>query len=145
MSSIGVSPMFAVRCHARNRKHMTIEYRIWRRICWVGGVISIPAVLFLFFQPNVGTLGNTLTIAANIFVFGLGGTGALLAVLTRIGFVQFHYTDKDRQSFSYRMEKRVAEMSLKNKRGFSSRYYENLDLIPPQRSSQPSNSKTPSR
>jgi hypothetical protein len=66
-----------------------------------------------------------------IVIFSFAGSGALLAILTRAGVVELTYSDADKQTTSYKMAKKVAEMEQSQGRGFSGRYYENIGLTPP--------------
>jgi hypothetical protein len=90
-------------------------------------------VLFLFVRPDWGVWSHWLKISAYIFLFSLGGSGALLAILMRVGIVRMIYSDNDKQSMPYRMSKAVAEMEQSQQRGFSDGYYENLGVKPPKR------------
>jgi len=87
-------------------------------------------VLFLFFEPNVGAWHQALEIAAFTYIFSIGGLGALLALLTRAGVVEFVYSDADKDTFEYKMAKMVAERERHNSLGakFSERYFQSFDI-----------------
>lgn len=108
---------------------MTIRFKTLQRFGRIGSILAAPAVLFLFFQPNVGQLSRPLEIVSNVFLFSLGGIGALAAILIRAGVVQFTYSEADKHTLMYQMSKYVAL----RERGiwgatFSRRYYESFDL-----------------
>ena len=79
---------------------MTFRYSSWRWFTRVASILAIPAVAVLFIQP-----GRTFEIAAYVFVFGVGASGALVGILFRTGALRFTYTDADRRSFSYRLSR----------------------------------------
>jgi hypothetical protein len=107
---------------------MTIRYQMWRKFVRVGSILALPFALFLFMRPDWGVWSRWLTVAAYIFLFSLGGAGALLAILTRTGIIQMIYSDGDKQSMHYKIAKGVAEREQNNRFGFSDSYYENLDV-----------------
>lgn len=84
---------------------MTIRYQSWRWFIRVAAILAIPAVAVLFFEP-----GRALEIAAYVFVFGVGASGALVAILLRTGGLRFTYTDVDRRSIEYRLSSLVRHM-----------------------------------
>ena len=51
----------------------------------------------------------------------------------RAGVVELTYSDTDKQTTSYKMAKKVAEVEQSQVRGFSDRYYENIGVKPPER------------
>jgi hypothetical protein len=110
---------------------MKIRHQTWRRFAWTGGILAIPAAFFLFIQPDIGVWTHRLEIAAFAFIFSLGGLGGLLAILSRMGGVQFTYSDADKRTLAYRLSKLVAEMEHAQGRGFSARYYESLGVTQP--------------
>lgn len=113
---------------------MTIRYQTWRRFTRVGSILAVPFVLFLFVRPEWGVWGPRLQVAAYIFLSSLGGTGALLAILTRAGIIRIMYSNNDKQSMHYKMSKTVAKREQNKQFRFSDSYYENLDVSPPKRS-----------
>ncbi len=68
-----------------------------------------------------------------IFCASVAGSGALVAIFMRTGFIQFTYSDADKQSMGYKMSQTVAEMELIQKRGFSDSYYDGLGVKPPKK------------
>ena len=110
---------------------MTIRQQTWRRFTRVGSILALPVVLFLFLRPDWGVWSNRLKIASYIFLFSVGGVGALLAILTRVGFVRMIYSEADKRSMDYKMSKLVAETERNQQRGFSDSYYESLGVEPP--------------
>ena len=112
---------------------MQIRFQTWRRFIWIAGFLAIPAALFLFVQPDFGEWSRRLEIASYIFIFGVGCLGGLLAILTRVGVVQFIYSDADKRTMAYRMSRLVAEMEQSHGRGFSDTYYESLGVRPPKK------------
>jgi hypothetical protein len=110
---------------------MTIRYVLWRRFVWLVSVVALPVVAFLFFEPNIGAIAEPARVAAIVFIFGAGCTGAAVAILTRVGILQFRYSDADKRRWHYRMAEFVARMEHAQQRGFSSRYYESFGLTPP--------------
>jgi hypothetical protein len=110
---------------------MTLRYQTWRRFTRVGSILALPVVLFLFVHPSWGAWSHRLEIAAYIFLFSLGGTGALLAILTRTGIVRMIYSDSDKQSMHYKMSRNIAENEQDAQFKFSDSYYEGLDVKPP--------------
>ena len=110
---------------------MKIRYQTWRRFTRVGGFLALPVVLFLFFRPDFGAWTHTLMIFAYIFMISLGVSGALLAILIRVGIVQWTYSDADKQSMSYKMSQTAAEMERIDKRGYSDSCCEGLGVKPP--------------
>ena len=51
----------------------------------------------------------------------------------RAGVVELTYSDTDKQTTSYKMAKKVAEVEQSQVRGFSDRYYENIGVKPSER------------
>jgi len=112
---------------------MTIRHQTWRRFTRVGVILALPVVLFLFMRPDWGVWSHRLEIAAYIFLFSLGGAGALLGILTRAGVVRMIYSGADKRSMDYKMSRTVAEMEQSQQRGFPDSYYESLEVKPPKR------------
>ena len=110
---------------------MIIRYQTWRRVTRVGSILAFPVVLFLFVRPDWGVWTHRLEIATYIFMFSLGGLGALLAVLTRVGIVRIIYSESDKQSKDYRLAKTVAEREQSQQHRFSDTYYESLGVESP--------------
>ena len=71
----------------------------------MGSILAIPFALFLFFRPDFGAWTHTLKIVSYIVLFSFAGSGALLAIFTRVGIVRMIYSDADKQSMSYMMSK----------------------------------------
>ena len=94
-------------------------------------VVSIPVVVVIFWQPDVGSFSSSLpnVLFGVLVVFGC--TGALVAILERAGVIQFRYTDDDKRRLHHRMAKFIAEMEHGRSRSFSPRYYESYGLTPP--------------
>ena len=99
----------------------------------MGSILVLPVGMFLFFRPDFGAWTHPLKILSYVIIISLGGSGALLAVLTRAGIVQFIYCDADKQTMSYKMKQSVAEMEQIQKRDFSDSYYDGLGVKPPKR------------
>jgi hypothetical protein len=94
----------------------------------VGGIFAVPAALFLFLDPDWGVWSSRLKVVAYVFMFSLGGLGALLAILTRVGVVRMIYSEGDKQSRFYKIKKGIAERERDGEFGFSDRYFESLDV-----------------
>jgi hypothetical protein len=107
-----------------------IRYQTICKLIRVPGALALPAALFLFFQPDVGAWNHTLTIAAIVFIFSLGGFGGLMALLMRVGLVNFIYTDADKKTFAYKMARMIAERERQSNFGriFSENYYQSFEL-----------------
>ena len=84
---------------------MTLRYQSWRWFTRVAAVLAIPAVAVLFLE-----LGREFEIVAYVFIFGVGASGALVAILLRTGGLRFTYTDADRRSIEYRLSSLVRHM-----------------------------------
>jgi hypothetical protein len=105
---------------------MKIRYQTWRRFTRVAGPLASIAFLVLFFRP-----AHWLEISIIIFCFSIAGSGVLVAILMRTGFIQFTYSDTDKKSMGYKMSQTVAKMEQIQKRGFSDSYYDGLGVEPP--------------
>jgi hypothetical protein len=110
---------------------MKIRYQTWRRITRVGSILAVPFGLFLLLRPHWGIWSHRLEIVSYIILFSLAGTGALLAILTRVGIVRMIYSDAEKQSMDYRLSKIGAELEKSQGRGFAGSYYEDLGVKPP--------------
>lgn len=84
---------------------MTLRYQSWRWFTRAGAVLAIPAVAVFVLQP-----GPVFEIVACVYIFGIGASGALVAILLRTGGLRFTYTDADRRSFEYRLSSMVRHM-----------------------------------
>jgi hypothetical protein len=109
---------------------MKIKSQIFSR--W-GRIACVPAcagALFVTFGPDVGGWNHAIKIVAFIYMFSLGGLGALLALLTRFGVVQFIYSDSEKNTFDYKIAKGQAELELPSSFGkrSSPHYYQSFDL-----------------
>ena len=110
---------------------MIVRYRLWRRFTRIAIILALPAVLYLILRPEVGSLTKSLQIASLIFSILLGCSGVAVAILVRVGILQFHYADDDRRRLDYPMAKFVAEVEQSQGRSFSHHYYESFGLTPP--------------
>jgi len=102
---------------------MNIKASSWNRFCWIGSVPAGLAALFLVVGPDRGTLASVLTVLSYAYMGFLGGTGALVAILTRFGVVVFVYSDRDKQTMFYRMSKYCAASEKGIWGGFFSKKY----------------------
>lgn len=84
---------------------MTLRFRSW---CWftrVSSILAIPAVTVVLLEP-----GHGFEVTAFVFLFGIGTSGAFVAILLRAGRLRFSYTDADRHSIEYRLSSLVRNM-----------------------------------
>ena len=72
---------------------MILRFKTWQWLTRIGTSFTVPAILFLFLQPEVGTWSLPLEIGCYVFFLSLGGLGGLLAILLRAGVVEFHYPE----------------------------------------------------
>lgn len=86
---------------------MTVRYQTWRRFTRVAAILALPAIAVIFFQP-----GRAFEVVAYVFVFGVGVSGALVAIMLRTGGLRFTYTDVDRQSIEYRVSSIARHMGI---------------------------------
>jgi hypothetical protein len=107
-----------------------IRYQTIRKLTRIPVALALLAALFSFFQPNVGAWNHSLTIPAIILISSVGGFGALMALLVRVGLVNFIYTDADKKTFAYKMAKSMAERERQSNFGrmFSKSYYQSFEL-----------------
>ena len=125
--------IYAVAAHINViRAFMKIRHQTWSRFTRVGSILAVPFVLFLFVRPHWGIWSHRLEIMSYIFLFSLAGTGALLAILTRVGVVRMSYSDPDKQSMDYKLSKIGAQLEKSQGRGFAGSYYEDFGVKPPQ-------------
>ena len=89
---------------------MTIEAKTWRRFTTTVSVVSVPLVIILFWEPDVGSFSRFLPGIALAILVAFGCIGALAGVLARVGSVQFHYTEVDKRHLHYRLSRLLAEM-----------------------------------
>lgn len=104
---------------------MKIRASSWNRFTWIGSIPAIPIVLFLMFRPDWGTLTSTLAVLSYVYLGFIGGTGALVAILMRLGIIIFVYSPRDKRTKLYRMSRDCAAME-KSIWGntFSKKYYD---------------------
>ena len=121
---------------------MTIQARTWRRFGYIGSILAIPCTIYLFWEPDLGSLSYPLEILAYTFMFSLGIIGALLAIFTRSGHVTIIHRDEDKGHWNYRLGKIMAEMESNRGRPFSQQYYKSFDVDPPQKESTPKDSSS---
>ncbi len=109
----------------RQEDDMKIKASSWHLFTWIGSVPLFPAALFLMFRPEWGSLTTVLIVLSYIYLTLIGGTGALVAILLRLGFVVFVYSPRDKQKRFYRMSRDCAAME-KSIWGdkFSDKYYD---------------------
>jgi hypothetical protein len=87
---------------------MTLRYQSWRWFTRFAAVFAITAVAVLLIEP-----GRAFEIAAYVFIFAVGASGALIAILVRLGAVRFTYTEADRRSIEYRLSSRIRQIEDK--------------------------------
>ena len=109
---------------------MKIRHKSFSRWTRIACVPAVPAAIFVTFGPDTGEWNHAIKIVAYIYIFSLGGFGALLALLSRFGAVQFIYSDSDKNTFDYKMSRSLAERDLHSSFGkiFSSHYYQSFGL-----------------
>lgn len=76
----------------------------------MGGILGIPAMLFLFAAPDLGAWSHRIEVAAYIFIFSFCSIGCVVAVLLRTGGIQITYSDSDKHTLCYRISKWIAEL-----------------------------------
>ena len=106
---------------------MTIQFKTWQRVVTAGNIIAVPTVLLLFMQPEIGAWSRPLRTASYIFIFSLGGLGALMIILRRAGVVDFSYSEADKRTLTYRLSKRVARFEAAMRGSISSRRAEKFE------------------
>jgi hypothetical protein len=74
-------------------------------------VLSIPAVVYLFWQPS-WILGSLATAVAYCVIVGPGLAGAILGIAERLGFVDFQWYDDSKNSLLYKMHCLHESMNL---------------------------------
>jgi hypothetical protein len=99
----------------------------------VGSFLAIPFALLLWFRPHFGAWTDVVWYGNLVVLFLFAGSGALLAILTRAGAVELTHSDADKQTTSYKMAKKVAEMEQSQGREYSEHYYESMGVKPPER------------
>ena len=108
---------------------MQIQSKIWWRFSVVSGIVVLPCSLFLVFGPDLGTWNRVLEVGASLFIFFVGGFGALFAVFVKFGMVQLSYSEADRKTWHYKLSRYVAQKEFEKMRYvFSQRYFESVDL-----------------
>jgi hypothetical protein len=93
---------------------MKVKYSRWRTFCIIGICLAVPAAFNLFVEPDLGSWTDILHYTSYAVVFGLGGLGALVGFLKMAGVIVFIYTEREKQSFSYKVEHFMESSSMKN-------------------------------
>jgi len=65
-------------------------------------LFSIPAVGYLFWQPN-WILGGLATVLAYCVIVGIGLSGAIFAIARRLGYIELQWNDESKKSLNYKM------------------------------------------
>ncbi|HWB59624.1 MAG TPA: hypothetical protein VG733_09030 [Chthoniobacteraceae bacterium] len=106
---------------------MKIRFQSYRRFTWVAGILAVPVALLLFICTGGGKWSGVVEIAGWTLLFSLGALGSLVAILERIGVVQFTYSKADRETFFYKMKEMIAEMERERGWSYSRRYFNSFD------------------
>jgi len=105
---------------------MKVKFTIWIWYCLIIGCLAIPLMVLDFWRPNWWNNTDSNIFFGVLIVFG-GLSGALMAILSRMGKVTFIYSEKDKRGIFYTMSKSVAEREKDSSYGnlYSKNYYEN--------------------
>ena len=106
---------------------MKIKFSTWLCYCSIVGCLAVPLAILNVFEPYWWSQTDR-NIALGFLAF-VGLSGALVAVLLRMGKIEFTYSEKDRKKLTYKMAKSVAEREQNSPFGklFSPKYYSSFD------------------
>ncbi len=78
-------------------------------------MFSIPVVGYLFWQPN-WLLGGLATVLCYCVIVGIGLSGAIFAIASRLGFIELQWDDESKKSMIYKMNRLHGVMNPRAKR-----------------------------